>query len=149
MIPVLAILISLLSAGSVPDSIRFLSEGPYLRSIRISHQPPEVLIINRPYNLDLFTGFPEDSIEHVSIFIKTGTSNFFREIPLAPEYGRYRHVIDAIPDTGVTVSYFFTVSLKGYGIYVVPAPPKGEVAKPVSRTTISPIEYFRQKRTRR
>lgn len=140
---------SFLMAATLPDSASYLPEGPYLRSIRISHHPPDVIIINRPYDLDLFAGFPEDSIENVSIFMKLEGSQFFREIPLTPEYGRYRYTVEAIPDTGITLSYFFTLTLKGYGIHVIPTPVAGEMAQPVTRTTISPIEYFRQRRTRR
>jgi len=148
MILILLTMAATLFAGT-PDSSDILPEGPFLRSIRLSHYPPDVLIINRPYHLDLFVGFPEDSVENVSIFIKQKPSEFFQEIHLDHEFNRYRYTLGPESKQGKTITYFFLVTLHGYSLYIVPAPEGGEASIPVERTYLSPLEYFRQKRTKR
>ncbi|MFQ6614315.1 MAG: hypothetical protein ACE5D1_05680 [Fidelibacterota bacterium] len=134
------LLISLLAAQE-DETWTPMNPGPFLKTIKMIHQPPELLFQGRPYDLELFVDFPLDSIETVSIYIKTDSMYTYLEIPLKDRQGHFTYRFNPRRFKGNVVEYFFTVRLKDYKIFASPMDNVGQI-KPVHRTLIDPVKYW-------
>ncbi|NOZ73806.1 MAG: hypothetical protein GXO90_00270 [FCB group bacterium] len=123
-----------------------MNPGPFLKTIKIIHQPPEILFQGRPYDLELYVDFPTDSIETVSINIKTDSMYTFLEIPLKSKEDHYTYRFRPRRFKGNVVEYFFTVRLTNFKIFASPMDDVGQI-KPVHRTLIDPVKYWEWRKT--
>ena len=139
-----AILTALLIAPQV-DSTALIPLGPFMETIRIIHHPEEIMFINRPYNLDLFVNFPSDSVESVSLFIKTDNMARYQEFFLTRVRGRYTFRYDPVKMPGKSIRYFFVVRLKPFALFATPLNKDGFI-QPVERTFVDPVAYYKWKR---
>jgi len=115
--------------------------GPFIKTIRMIHQPPEIMFQGRPYDLELYVDFPADSIESVAINIKTDSMYTYLEIPLKGDGDQYTYHFNPRRFRGFVVEYFFTVRLTNFEIFATPMDDQGRI-KPVHRTLIDPIKYW-------
>ncbi|MBC8216022.1 MAG: hypothetical protein H8E64_05885 [Candidatus Marinimicrobia bacterium] len=129
-----------LFAVSPNDSL----SSPFQWSPRLLHHPPEIVFTHRPTDLELFVEIPLDSIESVSLFLKTDAINTAREIPLQFSKERYAYRFDPTVCQCTFIQYFFVVRLSDYSILSVPVNDQKE-PEPVERPLINPQEYYQQK----
>jgi hypothetical protein len=109
---------------------------------RIFHHPAKVVFNNRPYDIDLFLDFPEDSLKTVSLFLKTNRMRVYREIPLTMERARYRYRYNPYDLPGDTLTYFFIVELTDYSLFASPLDKQGFI-EPVVRPLVDPVAYYK------
>ena len=108
-------LLSIFLLSSEPvDTIEKLPVESFLETVRIIHHPEEIMFQGRVYDLELFVHFPEDSLESVSLFIRTDTTSRYQEIPIKLNRGRYSIRYDPAVFPGLLLQYFFVVRLKDY-----------------------------------
>jgi len=139
--------------GSQPDSVQ---EGGQPDTLAIQapdsaltgplfHNPPMAILNDRPFQIDFFVIFDPDTIESISLVFRDDSSHTYKEIPLEGEYGRYRYVLPVEELRGSTLTYYFLVVLRDYGLWAYPTGEDG-VLQPFVIDLIPPIEEFFQKR---
>lgn len=129
------------SPGGAKDTTRQIPAGPFPPTLRIFHYPAKVVFNNRPYDIDLFLDFPEDSLQTVSLFLKTNRMRVYREIPLAMQRARYRYRYNPYDLPGDTLIYFFIVELTDYSLFASPLNKQGWI-EPVVRPLVDPVVYY-------
>ncbi len=135
-----AVLLSLLFSDSLNTSATDLSAPTFLRTIRIIHNPPEIIFRGRPYDLTCFVDFPKDSVQAVTLFIKSNTMAAYREVPLKGKLSLYSFRAYDTDFPGDTLTYFFTVELEDK-IFAIPLDNTGRV-RPVVREYIDARDYY-------
>ncbi len=138
-------LLTVLLIAPRPDSTALMPPGPFMQTIRIIHQPEEIMFMNRPYNLELFVNFPSDSVESVSLFIRTDNMTRYQEFLLPGVRGRYTFRYDPVKMPGKSIRYFFVVRLKPFALFATPLNEDGSI-RPVERTFVDPVAYYKWKR---
>ncbi len=141
----LPLLLGLLTAQE-EDAWSPVNPGPFLKTIKMIHHPPDILFQGRPYDLELYVDFPADSIEAVSIFIKTDSMYTYLEIPLKSTEDHYSYRFKPRRFKGNIIDYFFTVRLTNFKIFATPMDNLGQI-KPVRRTLIDPTKYWEWRKT--
>ena len=111
----------------------------------IVHQPPRAILNDRPRVLDLFVDLKEQDIESVSLFLRTDSSQTYREIPLAGEFGWYRYILPAEDLKGSTVTYYFLVTMRDYSLWAYPTGQDGRI-EPFVIDLVPPTKEYFQKR---
>jgi len=130
------------SPGDAQDTTRQVPTGPFPVTPRIFHYPAKVVFNNRPYDIDLFVDFPEDSLKTVSLFLKTNRMRVYREIPLPMQRARYRYRYNPYDLPGDTLTYFFIVELTDYSLFASPLDDHGWI-EPVVRPLVDPVAYYK------
>jgi len=142
-----------LQVGSQPDSVQ-VGGQPDTLAIQapdsaltgpLFHNPPMAILNDRPFQIDFFVIFDPDTIESISLVFRDDSSHTYKEIPLEGEYGRYRYVLPVEELRGSTLTYYFLVVLRDYGLWAYPTGEDG-VLQPFVIDLIPPIEEFFQKR---
>ena len=140
---VFTLLSTFLLSSEPADTIDKLPVESFLETVRIIHHPEEIMFQGRVYDLELFVHFPEDSLESVSLFIRTDTTSRYQEIPMKLNRGRYSVRYDPAVFPGLLLQYFFVVRLKNYSIFATPINNNG-VIQPVIHKLINPVEYYKK-----
>ncbi|RMF11139.1 MAG: hypothetical protein D6762_00085 [Candidatus Neomarinimicrobiota bacterium] len=130
-----------LVTGQDEDSWSPVNPGPFLKTIKMIHHAPDIMFQGRPYDLELFVDFPEDSIESVLIHIKTDSMYTYLEIPLKKNRDHYLYRFNPRWFKGQHIQYFFTVQLSNFKIFATPMDEVGNI-KPIRRTLIDPVQYW-------
>ena len=112
---------------------------------KLVHHSPKPFFENRPIELELYIDFPKDSLEIVSIFIKTEQMEQFQERPLTEKRGIYIFELNQKTYPGITVDYFYYVKTHSQGAYAYPLNEKGEIS-PISQRFIDPVNYYKWKK---
>ena len=142
-----------LQVGSQPDSVQ-VSEQPDTLAIQapdsaltgpLFHNPPVAILNDRPFQIDFFVDFDPGTIESVNLFFRGDSSHTYKEIPLEGKYDRYSHVLPVEELWGSTLTYYFLVVLRDYGLWAYPTGGDG-VLQPFVIDLVPPTEEFFQKR---
>ncbi|MFB0515351.1 MAG: hypothetical protein ACETWG_01955 [Candidatus Neomarinimicrobiota bacterium] len=108
------------------------------------HNPPVGILNDRPFRIDFFVNFDPGEIESVSLFVRGDSSKAYKEIPLAGEYNRYRHVLAEEELRGSKLTYYFLVILKDYRLWAYPTGEGGRI-EPFVIDLVPPTKEFFQK----
>lgn len=127
---------SLFGASAPLDSTISVSHLP-----KLLHHSPDVLFDNRFFDIELIVDFPLDSIESVSLFLKTDAMEKTREIPLEYSKGRFVYRFNPTTCQCTSLLYFFIVQLTDYSLYSFPVNDNNE-PKPIERDLINAVEYY-------
>lgn len=114
-------------------------------SERLVHHSPAPFFNHRPTELELFVDFPQDSLENVSLFIKTDLMNQYQEQPLTDKKGLYAFSLNPEEFPGIKVTYFYYVKTLYQGSYAYPLNKDGQI-KPIEQRFIDPVEYYKWKK---
>ncbi|MFQ6674920.1 MAG: hypothetical protein ACE5LH_01100 [Fidelibacterota bacterium] len=134
-----ALLVSVSSVTAQPaDS---LLKATFSLKQRLYHHPPIPFFKGRPYNLEVVVDIPGDSLETVSIFLKTDRMSSYQEIPLTPYRGRYLFRYDPEEYPGDVVSYFLVAAARGFRLYAIPLDKSGKIA-PFTIHPLKPVKYY-------
>ncbi|MBT3590641.1 MAG: hypothetical protein HOK52_07790 [Candidatus Marinimicrobia bacterium] len=143
---VLSLILVVLNGQTTPNSkpvgILHLLFKP---SEKLIHHSPEPFFLNRLIELELFIDFPKDSLETISIFIKTDQMDQFQEQPLVEKRGIHIFKLNQKAYPGITVEYFYYVKTYSQGSYAYPLNDKGEIS-PISQRFIDPVKYYKWKK---
>ena len=134
----LAVLVPVLAATFLSGQDSVGISGPF------AHHAPAAIMNNRPYQVELIVALDSTTIDAVSFMFRADESDTYREIHLDGEYGRYSCSLPVEMLTGDTLTYFFLVTMKDYGLWAWPLDPDGRI-RPFMVALLSPDEYFRRR----
>ena len=109
------------------------------------HNPPVAILNERPFKLSFFVNFDTSEIVSVSLMLKTDTAHAYKEFPLQGEFSRYDHVLAEEELRGETLTYYFLVDRKDYGLWAYPTGADGTI-EPYVIDLVPPTKEFFQKR---
>ena len=140
-----------------PRSFEFFKEfiAPLIDSIdfkmpkfsftpKVFHQPARVLFNSRIFELEVFTDFPTNDINQVSLFYKTNTHSRFIEHPFKKNAKRFVFSYNPKEMPADYITYFFTVSLNNGAMYATPVDSSGLVT-PVTKYLLDAAEYYKKR----
>ena len=121
-----------------------LGQDSVAHSDPFAHHAPNAIMNNRPYPVELIATLENKTIGTVSLMFRTNQSETYREIHLDGEYGRYSYSIPVEMLSGDTLTYFFLVAMKDYGLWAWPLDPDGRI-RPFMVALLPPDEYLRRR----
>ena len=112
------------------------------------HHPPKVIFHSRPFDLEVFSEFPKNDTEKISIFYRTDAQP--RYIEKTFDLASQRHIFSYNPKDRPTkkFSYFFTIELKNGSVYATPIDNSGMVV-PYIFEVEDPLEYYKKRSMKR
>lgn len=141
---IIPLLLTLLLQGADTPAETPFPETTFLETIRIIHNPPDIMFEGRPYDIECFVDFPMDSVISVHLFLKTDKMSSFLEIALDRQYNMYSYrFFDRILPAG-SIEYFFLIEVEK-ALFATPLDSTGHIA-PVARELINPVEYYKSKK---
>jgi len=111
---------------------------------KVFHHPDRVLFNSRTFDLEVFSDFPRDSVQSISLFYKTDTVPRYQEIPFDPHKKRFSYRYDPRKYPANKITYFFTISLTNGELYGTPVDSVGQLL-PVTKYLWDPREYYKQR----
>ncbi|MEA1880905.1 MAG: hypothetical protein U9N31_00660 [Candidatus Marinimicrobia bacterium] len=111
---------------------------------KVFHHPDRVLFNSRAFELEVFTDFPREKIQSVSLFYKTDTMPRIVEIPFHPQDKRFVFRYDPKEKPANKITYFFTVGLKDDAMFATPVDSLGQL-QPITKFLLNPADYFKKR----
>lgn len=108
---------------------------------RLFHHPPLPFFEGRPYNLEVVVDIPKDSLEMISIFLKTDQMSSYQEVPLKPHRGRFLFGYDPQEYPGKLLRYFIVATAKGFRLYAIPLNKSGRI-RPFTVRPVDPVKVY-------
>ncbi|MCK4579323.1 MAG: hypothetical protein KAU50_11065 [Candidatus Marinimicrobia bacterium] len=108
------------------------------------HSAPPVIVNNRPYLIELFIDLDPVEIQEVLLHVRGDSAAVYQEVRLEGQYGRYRYSVPKERLQIDTLTYYFVVAQKDYGIWAFPTDSRGEITPYKLEVVESTIEYFRR-----
>lgn len=137
----IVIVVLLVTGFAVAQTADSLLELTFSLQQRLFHHPPLPFYKQRPYNLEVVVDIPRDSLESVSIFLKTDQMSSYQEVPLESYRGRYLFRFDPQEYPGELLNYFLVATTKGFRLYAVPLNKSGRI-KPYKIRPLDPIRTY-------
>ena len=111
----------------------------------ISHHPPNAILNDRPFIMELMVDFAPESVASVALYMRSDSSRAYLELPMTGAFGRYRLIIPAAELEGDTLIYFFLVTMHDYGLWAYPTGEDGRIQPFVVARVAPTLEFFKQR----
>ncbi|MBC8345012.1 MAG: hypothetical protein ISR82_07500 [Candidatus Marinimicrobia bacterium] len=121
-----------------------ISDRKFSFTPKLFHHPQRVLFNSRAFDLEVFSDFPRDSVESLSLFYMTDAVPRYREIPFDPQEKRFSYRYDPRNNPANYITYFFTISLINGELYGTPVDSVGRL-NPITKYLLDPIEYYKKR----
>ena len=105
---------------------------------------PDLLATPNNFELEVFSDFPTNDINQVSLFYKTNTHSRFIEHPFKKNAKRFVFSYNPKEMPADYITYFFTVSLNNGAMYATPVDSSGLVT-PVTKYLLDAAEYYKKR----
>lgn len=121
-----------------------ISDRKFSFTPKLFHHPQRVLFNSRTFDLEVFSDFPPNSVQSISLFYKTDTVPRYQEIPFDPHKKRFSYRYNPRKYPANKITYFFTISLTNGELYGTPVDSVGQLL-PVTKYLWDPREYYKQR----